>query len=195
MSSVINTYVAPSSEAALQPLTLDGLLRRRAAQSPAVIAYTFLGSEGEEQASLTYKELDRQARVIAAYLQLLNVAGERASCCSTRRASSSSSPSSAASTPAVSPSPPTRRAANRSHASAAVASSPMPAPALALTAASYSSRGRRAARAGSELARLRWLATDDARRTPVRLGASRRGRRRPWRSCSTPRARPRRRRA
>jgi amino acid adenylation domain-containing protein len=73
----MNTYVAPSPEGMLRPLTLDGLLRRRAVQSPALIAYTFLGSEGEERASLTYKELDRQARVIAAYLQSLNAAGER----------------------------------------------------------------------------------------------------------------------
>src|SRR5678816_1446873 len=77
MSSVMNSFVTSQSEQALRLLTIDGLLRRRAVQSPTQIAYTFLGSEGEEQASLTYKELDRQARVIAAYLRMLNVAGKR----------------------------------------------------------------------------------------------------------------------
>src|SRR5678816_3966196 len=77
MSSVMNSFVTSQSEQALRLLTIDGLLRRRAVQSPTQIAYTFLGSEGEEQASLTYKELDRQARVIASYLRMLNVAGKR----------------------------------------------------------------------------------------------------------------------
>ena len=77
MSSVANSLVASQSEQALRLVTIDGLLRRRAVQSPTQIAYTFLGSEGEEQASLTYKELDRQARVIASYLRMLNVAGKR----------------------------------------------------------------------------------------------------------------------
>ena len=77
MSSVANSFVASQSEQALRVLTIDGLLRQRAVQSPTQIAYTFLGSEGEEQASLTYKELDRQARVIASYLRMLNVAGKR----------------------------------------------------------------------------------------------------------------------
>src|ERR1041384_2341859 len=76
MSSVTKTLTTSESKQALRLLTIDGLLRRRAIQSPAQIAYTFLGSEGEEQASLTYKELNRQARVIAAYLRLLNVAGQ-----------------------------------------------------------------------------------------------------------------------
>ena len=53
----MNTYVAPSPEGMLRPLTLDGLLRRRAVQSPTLIAYTFLGSEGEERASLTLTRL------------------------------------------------------------------------------------------------------------------------------------------
>ena len=73
----MNSFVTSQSEQALRLLTIDGLLRQRAVQSPTQIAYTFLGSEGEEQASLTYKELDRQARVIAAYLRMLNVAGKR----------------------------------------------------------------------------------------------------------------------
>src|ERR1051325_4408792 len=77
MSSVMNTFVTSESERASRLLTIDGILRQRAVQTPTQIAYTFLGSEGEEQASLTFKELDRQARVIAAYLRLLNVAGKR----------------------------------------------------------------------------------------------------------------------
>ncbi|MEQ9237389.1 fatty acyl-AMP ligase [Coleofasciculus sp. E2-BRE-01] len=58
--------------------TLVDLLGYRAQNQSDKTAYTFL-QDGETQAdSLTYKELDRQARVIAAKLQSLGVTGSRA---------------------------------------------------------------------------------------------------------------------
>lgn len=59
-----------------KPITLVELLRWRAFHHPDQCAYTFLGDGGEE-VSLTYKELDRQARSIGARLQRLGVMGER----------------------------------------------------------------------------------------------------------------------
>jgi len=49
--------------------TLVQLLRWRAENQPGKIAYTFLGNSGEDEVSLTYQELDRQARAIAARIQ------------------------------------------------------------------------------------------------------------------------------
>jgi acyl-CoA synthetase (AMP-forming)/AMP-acid ligase II len=58
--------------------TLVDLLGYRAQNQSDQTAYTFL-QDGETQAdSLTYKELDRQARAIAAMLQSLGVTGSRA---------------------------------------------------------------------------------------------------------------------
>lgn len=54
------------------------LLRRRALRQPERRAYTFLADGEAEEVHLTYGELDRQARAIAAILQDLNAAGERA---------------------------------------------------------------------------------------------------------------------
>src|SRR5215468_9522900 len=64
----------PSAGAACT--TLVGLLRWRATLQPDQKAYTFL-SKGEEELSLTYEELDRQARAIAALLQGRGATGER----------------------------------------------------------------------------------------------------------------------
>lgn len=57
---------------------LVNLLRWRAINQPDRHAYTFLRDGEIEAASLTYGELDRQARAIATQLQSLAVAGERA---------------------------------------------------------------------------------------------------------------------
>jgi thioester reductase-like protein len=58
--------------------TLGELLRQRAERTPQARAYTFL-SDGEAEAeALTYAELDRRASAIAARLQALGGAGERA---------------------------------------------------------------------------------------------------------------------
>jgi acyl-CoA synthetase (AMP-forming)/AMP-acid ligase II len=58
--------------------TLIELLRNRAIQQPEKHAYTFLIDGKKESAPLTYGELDRQARAIAATLQQYKCEGERA---------------------------------------------------------------------------------------------------------------------
>lgn len=58
--------------------TLVELLRRRASFEPDRPAYTFLLDGEVEKGSLTYGLLDHQARIIAAHLQELQGAGERA---------------------------------------------------------------------------------------------------------------------
>ncbi len=63
-----------SAPASLPP-TLVELLRRRARHEPRRAAYTFL-TDGEE-VHLTYGELDRRARAIAALLQEMGAGGER----------------------------------------------------------------------------------------------------------------------
>ncbi len=60
------------------PETLIALLRRRALRQPAQRAYTFLLDGEREERPLTYGELDRQARAIAALLQSFCREGERA---------------------------------------------------------------------------------------------------------------------
>ncbi|HEY2737196.1 MAG TPA: AMP-binding protein, partial [Thermoanaerobaculia bacterium] len=62
----------------VQPATLAGLLRLRAAERPEREAFVFLADGGEPAARLTYGELDRRARVIAAQLRASLVPGDRA---------------------------------------------------------------------------------------------------------------------
>jgi len=74
---------AYSHSANSQPLlekfsTLIDLLRYRALHQPNQTGFTFLPDGETEVASLTYQELDRQARAIAAQLQLLEATGSRA---------------------------------------------------------------------------------------------------------------------
>ena len=57
--------------------TLVDLLRRRVDQQPNQRSYTFLIDGEVEGDSLTYKELDQRARVIAGWLESLGAAGER----------------------------------------------------------------------------------------------------------------------
>ncbi|MGF1478696.1 MAG: fatty acyl-AMP ligase [Cyanophyceae cyanobacterium] len=59
-----------------QPLTLVDLLHQRAQCQPQQTAYTFL--KEAESASVTYQELDQQARTIAAALSFLVKPGDRA---------------------------------------------------------------------------------------------------------------------
>ncbi|TBR56993.1 AMP-dependent synthetase [Westiellopsis prolifica IICB1] len=59
-------------------ISLVDLLCYRAQYQPEQIAYIFLQDEEIEAARLTYQELDRKARSIAAHLQFLGVAHERA---------------------------------------------------------------------------------------------------------------------
>lgn len=58
--------------------TLVDVLTHRAMYEPEKVGFTFLHSEATRNLSLTYRELDHQARVIAATLQAANLAGERA---------------------------------------------------------------------------------------------------------------------
>ncbi len=60
------------------PPTLVHLLRHRAACQPNDVAFTFLVDGESEQVHLTNAELDRQARAIGAWLQSLDLVGERA---------------------------------------------------------------------------------------------------------------------
>lgn len=74
MTSVIKlSHTLPS-----HIVTLVDLLCYRAQHQPNQIAYTFLQDGEIEAARLTYEELDRKARSIAAHLQSLGAAHERA---------------------------------------------------------------------------------------------------------------------
>src|SRR6185295_1488414 len=64
-------------DSAPQASTLVAVLRRRALAGPDRRAYTFLLDGESREVHLTYGELDRQARTIAARLQDLDAAGER----------------------------------------------------------------------------------------------------------------------
>src|SRR5690349_1316065 len=57
---------------------LVDVLLRRACEHPDRVAYRFLEDGEEEGGSLTYAELDRRARAVAAFLQREGGAGERA---------------------------------------------------------------------------------------------------------------------
>jgi len=58
-------------------INLIQLLQSRAAHQPDRLAYTFLLDGEEEEAHLTYGELERQARAIGTCLQQLNLQGQR----------------------------------------------------------------------------------------------------------------------
>ncbi|HEU5348410.1 MAG TPA: fatty acyl-AMP ligase, partial [Ktedonobacterales bacterium] len=66
------------SSATLSRRTLVDILRWRAEHQPDRIAYTFLLDGETREDHLTFRELDRRARAIAARLQSLGAAGERA---------------------------------------------------------------------------------------------------------------------
>ncbi|HYO64056.1 MAG TPA: amino acid adenylation domain-containing protein, partial [Pyrinomonadaceae bacterium] len=76
MSTVI-TETFDSTEALPEALTLVDLLRLRARNHPDRLAYTFLVDGETEEVNVTYGELDRQARAVAASLQPLVSAGDR----------------------------------------------------------------------------------------------------------------------
>jgi acyl-CoA synthetase (AMP-forming)/AMP-acid ligase II len=61
----------------LHPSTLTDLLSWRALEQPERVAYTFLKDGETDAVHLTYGELDRKARAIAAHLQVLGATGER----------------------------------------------------------------------------------------------------------------------
>jgi acyl-CoA synthetase (AMP-forming)/AMP-acid ligase II/acyl carrier protein len=59
-----------------RPTTLSGVLTERATRQPEKLSFTFL-DEGGNDVALTYAELDRRARAIAALLQQSGLVGER----------------------------------------------------------------------------------------------------------------------
>lgn len=64
-----------------EPMKVNNLIelvRHRALQQPNRRAYTFLADGETQRSNWTYGELDQKARAIAAYLQSVNAAGERA---------------------------------------------------------------------------------------------------------------------
>lgn len=72
------SYSANSQHLLEKFSTLIDLLRYRALHQADQTSFTFLPDGETEVASLTYQELDRQARAIAAQLQLLEATGSRA---------------------------------------------------------------------------------------------------------------------
>ncbi len=66
------------STTSLLPGSLVEVLRVHAAESPARRAYVFLDREGREAAALSWGELDRRARAVAAALEAQGARGERA---------------------------------------------------------------------------------------------------------------------
>jgi acyl-CoA synthetase (AMP-forming)/AMP-acid ligase II len=68
----------PGVDPTVESATLVELLRQRARRQPERRAYTFLIDGEEQEAHLTYAELDRQARAIGALLQGYEAGGERA---------------------------------------------------------------------------------------------------------------------
>ncbi len=54
------------------------LLRRRAAEQPSERAYVFLSEKGDEEATLSFAELERRAGIVAAYLAQRLQKGDRA---------------------------------------------------------------------------------------------------------------------
>src|SRR6476619_698930 len=65
-------------DATHRPATLIELLDQRALQLPDQLAYTFLLDGETSELHLTYRELERRARAIAATLQRAGAKGERA---------------------------------------------------------------------------------------------------------------------
>jgi len=63
------------------PSNLVDLLRHRVHHQPDAVAFTWLVDGENEQVHLGYRELDRQARAIAAWLQLKELSGQRALLC------------------------------------------------------------------------------------------------------------------
>ncbi|HID78872.1 MAG TPA: aminotransferase class I/II-fold pyridoxal phosphate-dependent enzyme [Planctomycetaceae bacterium] len=63
------------------PPTLVDMLRHRVACQPDNIAFTFLTDGEQQQENLTYRQLDRQARAIGAWLELSGLSGQRALLC------------------------------------------------------------------------------------------------------------------
>lgn len=77
MSNPALTCSSGKIESGFEPLTLLDLLRSRAALQANKRAYLFLPDGAEKEAAISYGELDRRARAIAAYLQSAIATGDR----------------------------------------------------------------------------------------------------------------------
>ena len=66
------------NESNIDPNTLVELLQRRAEEQPDRLAYRFLQDGESEITTITYAELDRQARAISAWLESFDADGQRA---------------------------------------------------------------------------------------------------------------------
>jgi amino acid adenylation domain-containing protein len=69
---------AAESALDLQSATIVDVLRHRAAVQPQAVAFTFLSDGEAEESSLTFADLDRKARAMAASLQEDGMQGQRA---------------------------------------------------------------------------------------------------------------------
>src|SRR4051794_24747588 len=76
MSSIKTSPERLSEEAASVPTLID-LLRLRAERQTGATAYTFLLDGEAEEDSVTYGQLDEQARAVGAWLQSFSAEGER----------------------------------------------------------------------------------------------------------------------
>jgi acyl-CoA synthetase (AMP-forming)/AMP-acid ligase II len=70
-------YIESPDELSSMPSTLAELLQWRALTCPDQLAYTFLVNDEGEEVSLTYSQLDRQARAIAVSIQSSASPGDR----------------------------------------------------------------------------------------------------------------------
>ncbi|MDH7486315.1 MAG: fatty acyl-AMP ligase [Anaerolineae bacterium] len=68
----------PGGPSPHEAATLPGILRWRARHQPDKLGFTFLEDGETQESPLTFGQLDHQARAVAAQLQSLGVAGERA---------------------------------------------------------------------------------------------------------------------
>ncbi|HKV36205.1 MAG TPA: non-ribosomal peptide synthase/polyketide synthase [Pyrinomonadaceae bacterium] len=78
MSSPTSLFFNNLSDRSGQPATLTELLRWRAQQQSDKVGYIFLADGETQELTLTYSELDRRARAIAAQLQQSTARGDRA---------------------------------------------------------------------------------------------------------------------
>lgn len=76
MSEITSRGRADMADSPLVPATLIDILKWRGLHQPERLAYTFLLDGEIEEASLTYRELDRRAQAIAALLQSFDARGK-----------------------------------------------------------------------------------------------------------------------
>ncbi|GAB1538916.1 fatty acyl-AMP ligase [Scytonema sp. NUACC21] len=74
MTQILNNFPENSHQCA----TVVDILRDRSFRTPYKQAFTFLEDGETQELTLTYHELDRRSRVVAAQLQALGLSGERA---------------------------------------------------------------------------------------------------------------------